>query len=442
MAHTTDSSSRLLRGIGRFDFIALIINITIGAGILGLPAKLYALIGVWSLFAYVVSATVVVLIILCFAEVSSRFSATGGPYLYARVAFGPLVGFEVGWLFWLSRMAAFASICNLFVSYAALFRPQLAGGWERASLITALIVGVTGINYLGVQRSARVNTVFTVSKLLTIGLFAIVGLFFVDTAAFSFPTFPDYTSFSQAVLLLIFTFSGFDVAAIPAGEVQQPQRTVPLSLLISIGTVAVLFIAVQLVCIGTLPDLTHSERPLADAAGHFIGPGGALFITIVALITAMGTLHALMLTGPRLLFAMAEQKQLPAWLAWTHPRFRTPYVAILLTAALQLLLAITGTFLYALTLSTLIRLAYFALTCAAVPILRRRSDVPMAQFQVTGGLVVSGLAVLLCAWLLSNSSGREARDVAIAGAVGLVIYGVNRYRRAKTHVTHDQPSPE
>ena len=122
-------------GIGRFDFIALIINITIGAGILGLPAKLYALIGVWSLLAYVVSAMVVTLIILCFAEVSSRFSATGGPYLYARVTFGPLVGFEVGWLFWLSRMAAFASICNLFVSYAALFRPQLAGGWERASLI-------------------------------------------------------------------------------------------------------------------------------------------------------------------------------------------------------------------------------------------------------------------------------------------------------------------
>lgn len=233
------------------------------------------------------------------------------------------------------------------------------------------------------------------------------------------------------MLLLIFTFSGFNLAAIPAGEVQQPQRMVPLALLVSIGTVAVLFIAVQVVCIGTLPDLTHSERPLADAAGQFIGPGGALFITILALITALGTLNALMLTGPRLLFAMAEQHQLPVWLANTHPRFRAPYVAILLTAALQLLLAITGTFLYALTLSTLIRLAYFALTCAAVPILRRRRDVPMAQFQLTGGLIVSGLVVLLCTWLLSNSSRREARDVAIAGAAGLVIFGVNRYGRIK-----------
>lgn len=422
MSRSGASPSGLLRGISRFDFIALIINITIGAGILGLPARLYALVGTWSLLAYGVSAAVVTLIILCFAEVSSRFSGTGGPYLYSRVAFGPLVGFEVGWLFWLSRVASFASICNLFVSYAALFRPQLAEGWERAGLMTTLVAGLATLNYIGVQRSARVNTIFTVSKLVVIGAFAVFGLLFIDPAAFRFPGVPDYAPFSQAVLLLIFTFSGFDVAAIPSGEVQQPQRTVPVALLVSIGTVAVLFMAVQVVCIGTLPNLAQSERPLSDAAGQFVGPAGALFITIVALLTALGTLHALMLTGPRLLFAMAEQQQLPGWLARTHPRFRTPYVAILITATSQLLLAVTGTFLYALTLSTLIRLSYFALTCAALPVLRQRQDVPSAQFRVAGGWLVSGLAFLLCGWLLSNSSGREARDVAIAGAVGLLIY--------------------
>lgn len=412
----------LRRGISRFDFIALIINITIGAGILGLPAKIYALVGTWSLLAYGVSAAIVTLIILCFAEVSSRFQGTGGPYLYTRVAFGPLVGFEVGWLFWLSRVASFASICNLFINYATLFRPQLAGGWERVGLMTVLVAGLALLNYVGVQRSARVNTLFTISKLLAIGGFAVGGLFFIDPAAFRFPQFPGYPPFSQAVLLLIFTFSGFDVAAIPSGEVQHPQRTIPVSLLVAIGTVAVLFIAVQVVCIGTLPDLAHSERPLADAAGQFIGPGGAGLITGVALVTALGTLHALMLTGPRLLFAMAEQGQLPRWLAATHPRFQTPHVAILITAGLQLGLAVTGTFLYALTLSTIIRLSYFALTCAALPTLRQRGDVPTAQFRVRGGWLITGLSVVLCGWLLSNSSGREARDVAIAGSVGLLIY--------------------
>lgn len=417
-----DRSPALLRGISRFGFIALIINITIGAGILGLPAKVYTLAGTWSLVAYGVSAAIVTLIILCFAEVSSRFSSTGGPYLYTRIAFGPLIGFEVGWLFWLSRLAAFASICNLFINYAALFRPQLARGWERSGLLTVLVSGLALMNYVGIQRSARVNTVFTISKLLAIGGFAVTGLFFIEPARFNLSFQPDYTSFSQAVLLLIFTFSGFDVAAIPAGEVREPQQTVPLSLLIAIGTVAVLFIAVQVVCIGTLPNLGQSARPLADAAGQFMGPAGARLITVVALLTVLGTLHALMLTGPRLLFAMAEQKQLPSWLAALHPRFKTPYRAILLTAGLQLLLAVTGTFLYALTLSTLIRVAYFTLVSAALPMLRRRRDVPRMQFKVRGGVVVSGLTVILCIWLLSNSSGREVRDVAIAAAAGLLIY--------------------
>jgi amino acid transporter len=428
------SQTSLVRGIRRFDFIALIINITIGAGILGLPSRIYALVGTYSLLAYAVSAAVVTLIILCFAEVSSRFSGTGGPYLYTRVAFGPFIGFEVGWLFWLSRVASFASICNLFVSYAAFFRPELASGWGRIAIITALVVGLAAINWIGVQRSARVNNLFTISKLLVITLFTVVGLFFIKKEAFTFPSLPDYTPFSQAVLLLIFTFSGFDVAAIPTGEIQQPQRTVPISLLVAIGTVTVLFIAVQTVCIGTLPNLASSERPLADAAQRFVGPTGGLLITIAALVTALGTLHALMLTGPRLLFAMAEQQQLPSFLAATHPRFRTPHIAILVTAVLKLLLAVTGTFIYALTLSTIIRLSYFALTCAALPVLRRRdkeeasgSSVP--SFQVAGGVVIALISVALCVWLLSNSSGKEARDVAIAAGVGLVIFGIVSYRR-------------
>ncbi|MFD2572087.1 APC family permease [Spirosoma soli] len=431
----SQSPASLVRGIRPVDFVALIINITIGAGILGLPSKIYSLVGTYSLLAYGVSAGVVTLIILCFAEVSSRFSGTGGPYLYTRAAFGPLVGFEVGWLFWLSRVASFASICNLFVSYAAFFRPELGTGWGRIGLITVLVVGLAAINWIGVQRSARVNNMFTVSKLLVIGLFAIVGLFFVDKHAFTFPAMPDYKPFSQAVLLLIFTFSGFDVAAIPSGEIQKPERTVPISLLIAIGTVTVLFMAVQIVCIGTLPNLAGSERPLADAAQRFIGPAGGLFITVAALVTALGTLHALMLTGPRLLFAMAEQGQLPGVLAATHSRFRTPHVAILVTAALKLILAVTGTFIYALTLSTLIRLSYFALTCAALPVLRQRenkmpSETPVALFTVAGGSVIALLAVGLCVWLLSNSSGREARDVAIAGTLGLLLFGAMRWRKA------------
>ncbi|GGF21752.1 APC family permease [Hymenobacter cavernae] len=423
------SQPNLVRGIRRWDFVALIINITIGAGILGLPAKIYALVGDYSLVAYVVSAAIVALIILCFAEVSSRFSEAGGPYLYAREAFGPLVGFEVGWLLWISRLASFAALCNLFVDYAAYFWPAVGAGTGRTILMTGLIVSLTLLNWVGVRTASLVNNLFTISKLLLLVLFVAVGLFFVNWKVFSFATLPTYPSFSGAVLLLIFTFSGFDVAAIPAAEIQQPQRNVPFALFTAIATVAVLFLLVQVVCIGTLPNLGASERPLASASQQFLGAGGAAVVSAAAMLTALGTLNALMLTGPRLLFALAEQKQIPAIFGATHPRFRTPYVALLVSAVLKLALAISGTFIYALTLSTIIRLTYFALTCAALPVLRRRFPTQPAPFQVVGGTVIAAGCVGLCLWLLLSSTGTEARDVALMAVVGLGVYFVANQRK-------------
>ncbi|TGE08095.1 APC family permease [Hymenobacter fodinae] len=419
----------LVRGIRRWDFVALIINITIGAGILGLPAKIYALVGAYSVVAYGASAAIVALIILCFAEVSSRFSGAGGPYLYAREAFGPLVGFEVGWLLWISRLASFAALCNLFVDYAAYFWPTVGSGLGRAVLMAGLIMALTLINLVGVRTASLVNNMFTVSKVLVLVLFTGVGLFFVDWQVFSFAVAPGYTNFSGAVLLLIFTFSGFDVAAIPAAEIQQPQRNVPFALFTAIATVAVLFLLVQVVCIGTLPNLAASERPLADATQQFMGPIGAALVAVAAILTALGTLNALMLTGPRLLFALAEQGQIPAVFGATHPRFRTPHVALLVSAALKLVLAISGTFIYALTLSTIIRLTYFALTCAALPVLRRRTPEEPAPFRVAGGGVVAVLCVGLCLWLLISSKGNEARDVALFAAVGLGLYFIWNRRK-------------
>lgn len=412
----------LVRGIRRWDFVALIVNITIGAGILGLPAKIYALVGAYSLVAYAVSAGIVTLIILCFAEVSSRFSGAGGPYLYAREAFGPLVGFEVGWLLWISRLASFAALCNLFVEYAAYFFPVVGSGLGRGLLMAGLIGGLTLLNLVGVRPASRVNNALTIIKLLLFGLFVVGGLFFVDWQAFSFAVPPPPARFSGAVLLLIFTFSGFDVAAIPAAEIEQPQRNVPFALFTAIATVAVLFLLVQVVCIGTLPGLATADRPLAAAAQRFAGPAGAAAVAAAAMLTALGTLNALMLAGPRLLFALAEHGQIPAVFGATHPRFRTPYVAVLVSAALKLLLAISGTFIYALTLSTIIRLTYFALTCAALPVLRRRFPARPAPFRVAGGTGVAVVCIALCGWLLLSSTGTEARDVAVAAVAGLGLY--------------------
>src|SRR5438093_7521015 len=136
------STEGLVRGIRRWDLIAIAINAIIGAGIFGLPSDVYARIGSYSLIAFVACALVVTLIILCFAEVGSRFSETGGPYLYAREAFGPVVGFEVGWLMWLARLTAFAANCNLLVGYLSYFWPASGAGWWRAGVILTVVVSL------------------------------------------------------------------------------------------------------------------------------------------------------------------------------------------------------------------------------------------------------------------------------------------------------------
>src|SRR5688500_1897608 len=174
------TSSGLLRAISRWDLVALVINGTIGAGIFGSPSKVYALTGSYSLVAFGFCAVLVALILLCFAEVSSRFEETGGVYLYAREAFGPLIGFEVGWLIWIQRVTGVAVLANLLVSYLGFLLPAANAGIGRASVITAVIAVLTAANLRGVRVAAVLNNFFTVGKLLPLAVFIGVGLFFVD----------------------------------------------------------------------------------------------------------------------------------------------------------------------------------------------------------------------------------------------------------------------
>ena len=220
MAET--SSEGLVRGIRRWDLVAITINGIIGAGIFGLPAKVFSLIGSYSLLAFAACAVVVTLIILCFAEVGSRFDETGGPYLYAREAFGPTVAFEVGWLIWLARLTAFAANCNLLVSYLGYFWPGATTNLWRTAIIAAVVVFLTTINILGVRQAAITSDFFTVGKLIPMIVFVAVGLFFLNPHAYMLGARPAAGAFSQSVLLLIYAFTGFEMAAIPAGEVRNP----------------------------------------------------------------------------------------------------------------------------------------------------------------------------------------------------------------------------
>ena len=412
----------LVRGIRRWDLVAIAINGIIGAGIFGLPAKVYALIGTYSLLAFVACGVVVVLIILCFAEVSSRFEATGGPYIYAQSAFGPTVAFEVGWLIWLARLTAFGANCNLLVSYLTYFWPSANQTGFRATIIVCVVLVLTVVNLIGIRQAAMVSNVFTIGKLIPILIFIAAGLFFLNPAAFEFGPAPSNGAFSQSVLLLVYAFTGFEMATIPAGEVKNPQKNLPYALLMAIAVVGFLYILIQVVCVGTLPELAQSQKPLADAGVRFLGVAGGAIISAGAIISITGNLNILMLSGSRVPFAMAEQKQLPSLIANVHPSFSTPYIAILITATLMLVLTLSSSFVQALTISTIARLVTYGATCLSLPVLRRRKNHSAASFKLPIGDFIAGLSLLIIVWLLAHSTSQEAKATVIAAAVGLLIY--------------------
>jgi APA family basic amino acid/polyamine antiporter len=258
-------------------------------------------------------------------------------------------------------------------------------------------------------------------------LFAFVGLLFINPQQYSLAP-PSYGSFSQAALLLVFTFTGFEAAAIPTGEMRNPGKHLPFALLMGMGFVAFLYVMIQTVAIGTLPDLAQSERPLADASLRFLGTPGALLISVGALVSITGTQNASLFATPRLLFAMAENEQLPKVFGSTHPRFHTPAPAIAVTAVVAIGLAVLSTFISALTISTVVRLIAYVATCAALPLLRRREARPPA-FRAPAGSFVAVAAVVLGLWLLSNTATNELHMSILAILLGFGVYAISGRRR-------------
>ena len=417
------SEADLVRGIRRWDLVAITINGIIGAGIFGLPAKVYSLIGTYSLIAFVACALVVALIILCFAEVSSRFDETGGPYLYAREAFQPAVAFEIGWLFWLVRITAFAANCNLMISYLSFFWQPVTTPLWRTSIIVVVVIVLAVINLLGIRQAAIVSNVFTIGKLVPIIIFIAAGLFFLNPQSYALGPRPTTDAFSKSVLLLVYAFTGFEMATIPAGEVRNPQKNLPRALLIALLVVATLYIMIQVVCVGTLPGLADSQKPLADAGAQFLGAAGGAIISVGAIISITGNLNILLLSGSRLPFAMAEQKQLPAFIGSIHMRFFTPYVAILITAGVMLFLTLKSSFVAALTISAIARLVTYGATCLALPVFRHKKEAtPRPAFRLPGGTVIAILSLILIVWLLLHITLAEAAASAWAAGAGLLIY--------------------
>jgi basic amino acid/polyamine antiporter, APA family len=399
----------LVRVIGRWSLAALVVNSIIGSGIFGLPSDVARLVGRASPWAVLLAGAAAGVIMACFAEVASQFSQAGGPYLYARAAFGRFVGIEMGWMLWLVRLAAPAATANLFVIYCGEFWPHAREPLPRFLILTFLYGVLTLINYRGVRASTQVSNVFTVAKLVPLFLVAIAGSFYLFAGHKTSPILPDATgagAWLKACLLLVFAYGGFETALTPLSEAKNPRRDAAFALFTALITCTLLYSTIQWVVVGVLPDPAHSERPLADVVRLVFGNGGAAFVSVGALVSVYGYLNANILGVPRITFALAENGDFPSIFAAIHPRFRTPYISILAFALLSWLLALLGSFTWNATLSAVARLLYYGLVCAALPVFRRKQP-GAAMFRLPGGTFFAILGVGICAVLITgvNLSG-------------------------------------
>jgi APA family basic amino acid/polyamine antiporter len=417
----------LRRALGRWDLTAIGINQVIGGAIFLMPSQVAAQIGGWSPLAFILMGLASLSVALCFAEVGSRFDSTGGPYLYTRAAFGRFVAFEVGWMQWFTRASSQASVMAGIAVALGYYWPGITAAWPRAALLTGVTAALTWISVRGIRQSAWLIDALTIGKLVPLALFVVVGLRTVNVSALT--ALPPITveQFSTAALLMIFIYGGYDIVPVPAGEAIDPRRHVPFALVSTILVVMAVMTLTQVVAQSVLPDLASHSTPIADAAAVLMGVSGALIVGAGSVISMTGNNAGQILSGSRMLFALAEHRELPAIFARIHPRFRTPAHAIVFTSIVALTLALTGSFVKLAVVSSLARLVTYTGVSAATLRLRspRFADrVAPATFVAPLGALVPLIAMVVSAAIAAGATREQLLGGLAALAAGAMLFAI------------------
>lgn len=417
-AEAAHRDAGLVREIGVWAFAAAIVNVVVGGGIFAAPAALAASVGAWAPIALLACGIAMGAIVLCCAEAGSRVPSSGGTYAYVEAAFGPAPGFVAGMMLWLSCVLAAGGIAAAFADAIVALYPVGSPIVQRVVLIVGVMALVTWINLRGAKQGARFAGVATVVKLVPLLLFVGVGAFWVEPANLRPSGSVDPGSFGAAVILSIFAFSGMETMLSASGEVSRPERTVPRALMLAMGTILILYIAIQLVAQGLLgPALAGTKEPLAQAIGT-VHPGLAVLIAAGAAISRGAWLGSDVLGAPRILFAFARDGFLPAALGRVSPRTQVPTAAILTHAVLGTALALSGEFYWLVLLSALATAPIYLGACLAAVKLRR-DDVRLmgTPFRVPGLGIAAAIGTLSMIALVCLAQWDEI--VGLFAAIGL-----------------------
>jgi len=428
-----NTSEGLKREIGLWGITANIINVVIGSGIFVLPALVSEGLGSAGILAYLFCGLLVTLIMLCFAEMGSKVTITGGAYTYIEIAFGKYFGFLASNLlvFGTSLMAT-AAVANALADTLSYIFPIFNETYFRAGFFITIFSGLAVVNVYGVKQGISLVKMVTVAKLLPLFLLIVWGSTKIVYNNLLWDKAPAFTDIGRMSVLLFFAFQGAESSLSVGGEVTNPKKSVPRGILLSFLIILLFYISIQLVSQGVLGDSfsNYKSAPLVEVARRIMGPVGTTIMMLGAAISMFGYLTSDQLNMSRVLFRSAKDKVIPIKpLSIVHPKFATPYVAVIIFASLGCFFSITGEFKQlAILSSSSVLLVYFGVALSTIK-LRFDKEVDKSTFRIPGGFTIPILAIITILWFLSNLSKGEMIGLAIFIVILSFLFGIIRYFR-------------
>lgn len=401
----------LKRVVGISGFSSNIINFTIGAGIFALPAIVGVALGAYAIFAYIFCGLMLASIMLCYAEIGSKVTSSGGSYAYVEAAFGKFAGFIINWLFFvLWGIVADAALMNVVADSLEPLFPAFSNPYLRASLFFVLILFMVLINIRGSKLGVSFIKWITIIKILPLIGIIVLGIPQINMGNLHLHQPPSFSGFSSTLLILFFAFAGFETALGMSGEIKNPSRTIPIGIFWGALVIIIMYLCLQTVTQGVLGNQMASvkDAPLAAVAFKVVGSAGGILLLVTAAFSCFGAVFGDVLNTPRVLFAGAIDGVFPKFLGKLHSRFATPYLAIITYALLIFTFSAFGGFKQLATLaSTAILLIYLSVIFATIKLRWMKMESRGNNFRMPGGLFFPTVGIGSILWVLSSLSGKE-----------------------------------
>ncbi|MEP7237199.1 MAG: amino acid permease [Ferruginibacter sp.] len=424
------NGTELKREIGAVGLALNAINLTIGAGIFVLPAIIAQSLGRSAFIAYIICGLLVILIMLCYAEIGSKVTTSGGSYAYVEKAFGPFAGFLINTLFWFGFAAlADAAVINALTDMLAIWFPVFSITYIRILFFIAVFGLLTWVNIRGVKQGSQFAVTATLLKLTPLILLVVIGLFSISSQNLTVQSWPSANNVGETSLVLFFAFMGIETALNVSGEIKNPQKNVPRGIFMSVLGVLIMYMLIQFVAQGVLGDelSVNKDAPLASLASRLIGPVGGTIILVTSIVSMFGMLSGDVLASPRVLFAASKDKLLPGFLGRIHPKFATPYWSIIIYSLVGIILASSGGFKQLATLaSSSVLIIYLGVVLAMIRLRYKKADADNGGFKVPGGLIIPILAVAAICWFLYHITLAEILALSLFFVILTVIYFINK----------------